>query len=244
MLTRWIGKIERSVFHWAAASLRILSPRAQLEIARLYRRFRQSIWNRIQYHWGYDEYVAVQISSSAYSRQHPSARSGVEKSIRKLMDGLEPGSVILDAGCGDGYGLELLQDEGFPAIGFDLNIEKLTDARDHGSKLVFVGDLHHIALPPNSVDIIHCSHVLEHLLDTRHALAELRRVLRTSGKSLFVLPLSPGNYKHPSPFLDESDIHRSISPHFQIEHLVTGYGRGNPEACVLARKQAQKIHSG
>ena len=210
--------------------------RVQIELLRVREQVRQSVWNRIMFRRHYAEYLAVQIGSSAYSRQHAAAGSGTEKSVRRLMNCLEPGPVVLDAGCGDGYALDLLRSAGYTAIGIDVNFDKLQEARHHGNELVVLADLHHIPISPDCVDAIHCSHVLEHTLDGRRALAELRRVLKLGGKVLFVLPLGPANYKHPTAFLDERDVHRMIGPYFLIEELGVGEGRGGREVSVVVKK--------
>jgi len=52
-------------------------------------------------------------------------------------------------------------------------------------------NIEQIALPDQSVDVILCSHVLEHVND-RRALAELIRVLRSDGFALIMVPIVEG----------------------------------------------------
>ncbi len=49
-------------------------------------------------------------------------------------------------------------------------------------------DLTAIEAPDDSFDVVLCSHVLEHIPDDRRALAEIRRVLRSSGQAFLVVP--------------------------------------------------------
>ena len=51
-------------------------------------------------------------------------------------------------------------------------------------------DLCNIPLPDKSVDLVYCSHVLEHVPDDRKAMTECRRVLADSGVALFMVPIS------------------------------------------------------
>jgi SAM-dependent methyltransferase len=50
-------------------------------------------------------------------------------------------------------------------------------------------DIQQIPLADGSVDLVLCSHVLEHVRDDRRALAELRRVCARDGRVLVQLPL-------------------------------------------------------
>jgi len=52
-----------------------------------------------------------------------------------------------------------------------------------------------LALPDASVDLVICSHVLEHVEDDRRALGEFARVLRPGGHAIIVVPL---DLRHPT----------------------------------------------
>jgi SAM-dependent methyltransferase len=50
-------------------------------------------------------------------------------------------------------------------------------------------DITRIQFPDESFDVILCSHVLEHVSDDRQAMRELRRVLRSSGWAILLVPI-------------------------------------------------------
>ena len=62
-------------------------------------------------------------------------------------------------------------------------------------------DITDIPLEPDTVDLVVCSHVLEHVQDDAKAMRELRRVLRPGGTALIMCPVEqerPTTYEDPS----------------------------------------------
>ncbi len=51
-------------------------------------------------------------------------------------------------------------------------------------------DITAIQHPADSFDVIYCSHVLEHVADDRKAMREFRRVLRSTGWAVLLVPIS------------------------------------------------------
>lgn len=101
------------------------------------------------------------------------------------------GKDVLDFGCGSGT-LSLLAAEAGAGsvIGIDLNPALIAQAREIAANHQFIaqpqffvsGDSKRIDLPDNSVDVILCFDVLEHILDYCEIIAEWRRVLRVGGR--------------------------------------------------------------
>jgi ubiquinone/menaquinone biosynthesis C-methylase UbiE len=59
-------------------------------------------------------------------------------------------------------------------------------------------DVTRIRLPDRYFDVIYCSHVLEHVLDDRRAMRELRRVLAPDGWAVFMVPITaPTTFEDP-----------------------------------------------
>jgi len=97
---------------------------------------------------------------------------------------LAEGRDVLDAGCGVGYGAALLSRAGARSVtGVDAFAAAVLDARErdrHGNTFL-LGDLREIPLPDDSVDLVVCFEVIEHIEEQAQVLAELRRVLRPDG---------------------------------------------------------------
>lgn len=100
---------------------------------------------------------------------------------------------ILDAGCGEGFGLEYLHRE-CPALKLaagDLDVDALSWGRanlQHTAALVNL-NIHHLPFPDNTFPLVICLEVLEHLPDSVVGLRELARV--SSGYVLLSVPHEP-----------------------------------------------------
>ena len=94
------------------------------------------------------------------------------------------GGCLLDAGCGNGYGLELLHARFRPRrlVGFDLMPEQIARARCRGlAAEISVGDITAIAQPDDTFDGVFVFGILHHVPSWRIALQELARVVRPGG---------------------------------------------------------------
>jgi len=89
------------------------------------------------------------------------------------------GETLLDVGCGTGYVLDWIKRRrpGLALTGVDFIVEEGTRARAPDIRFM---EAHVESLPfgDGAFDTVVCTHVLEHILDFRGALAELRRVAR------------------------------------------------------------------
>jgi SAM-dependent methyltransferase len=66
---------------------------------------------------------------------------------------------------------------------------KYVSADLNNSKARVKMDICYIPFPPNSFDIIFCSHVLEHVTNDRQAIQEFFRVLKPQGKAFLMVPI-------------------------------------------------------
>jgi ubiquinone/menaquinone biosynthesis C-methylase UbiE len=101
--------------------------------------------------------------------------------VRGILDQLPVGTA-LDVACGTGRHTSYLAALGHTVIGVDASEQMLAIARVKVPDGEFyVGDLHELPLPDQSVGVLVCSLALEHVADLRPAFAEFARVLRPGG---------------------------------------------------------------
>ena len=108
---------------------------------------------------------------------------------------LVKGRDVLDIACGEGYGSALMTGEARRVFGVDISESAIRHAREKYlsiTNLQFrVGSATQIPLEDASVDVVVSFETIEHLLEQREMLAEIRRVLRADG----ILVISSPNKK-------------------------------------------------
>jgi hypothetical protein len=111
------------------------------------------------------------------------------------------GKRVLDAGCGVGWGTELLLEAGArDVVGLDIADEAAREFRARVPQAPFVlGDLAALPFADASFDVIVCFEALEHTAATGAALDSLARILRPDGV-LFVSSPNPAVYPAGNPF--------------------------------------------
>lgn len=97
------------------------------------------------------------------------------------------GKTVLDVGCGTGYLLDRLKRDlpDLALTGVDFIVEESTRSR-HPDIRFEKACIEQLPFADASFDTVICTHVLEHILDFRLALSELRRVTRQ--KLIIVVP--------------------------------------------------------
>ncbi|TDP97551.1 class I SAM-dependent methyltransferase [Labedaea rhizosphaerae] len=115
------------------------------------------------------------------------------------------GAVVLEAGCGEGYGADLLARDAAVVLGLDY--DELTArhvAAAYPAVKALRGNLAALPLRSASVDVVANLQVIEHLWDQAGFLAECVRVLRPGGRLLVTTPnritFSPGRDTPLNPF--------------------------------------------
>jgi len=92
------------------------------------------------------------------------------------------GGTVVDAGCGEGYGSEILRPSSRKVVSLDLDAPTLIHARSRYPSPSFVrGDLVKLPLADASTDGIVALQVIEHLAHPEGFVREARRVLRPEG---------------------------------------------------------------
>jgi SAM-dependent methyltransferase len=116
--------------------------------------------------------------------------------------------VVLDAGCGEGYGLAMLEEAGATrVVGVDLEPPVVAHAQaTYGSDVIEVHEAELMALPldDDTVDLVVSFQVIEHLHDIPGYLRSLRRVTRPGGEVWIATPnrltFTPGSDVPVNPF--------------------------------------------
>jgi 2-polyprenyl-3-methyl-5-hydroxy-6-metoxy-1,4-benzoquinol methylase len=99
-----------------------------------------------------------------------------------------PPATVLDYGCSWGYGLHQLSAMGYDSTGFEISKARAAFGRQT-LKLNIIDSLDELdALPPARFDIIHSSHVLEHLPSLNGLFERFTRLLRHDGMLVLSAP--------------------------------------------------------
>ncbi len=102
--------------------------------------------------------------------------------------GLPAGRSFLDIGCATGMLLSTMKRRGWREQG----VEVCRPAAEYGARergvRIFVGTLDRARFPDRSFDVVHCSHVIEHLTDPRAFVREVARVLAPGGSFIVTTP--------------------------------------------------------
>lgn len=115
-----------------------------------------------------------------------------------MAQSLASGARVLDAGCGTGYGTQMIADGGAAsAVGVDISEAALGAASEHVNERVHLeqGDLCDLSFADASFDLVVCFEAIEHVADPERALDELRRVL--SGTGVLIIS-SPNRREYPA----------------------------------------------
>ncbi len=140
------------------------------------------------------------------------------------------GAIVVDAGCGEGYGAALLHRLGAGrVIGTDLAPEAAAHAAERYPIVdVIRADLHRLPLADGAVEAVVSSQVVEHLPDQPRFVAECARVLRPAGTLVLTTPnrftFSPGLAVPVNPFhtreLSADELLTLVAPHFDVARML------------------------
>jgi len=94
--------------------------------------------------------------------------------------------LLLDIGCN--RGAYIVDYTNGPAIGLDLSFPVLSRARKRLGNILLQGDAQTPAIKDESVDVILCSEVLEHVPDAQKVICEAYRILKPGGALFLTTP--------------------------------------------------------
>lgn len=109
--------------------------------------------------------------------------------IRKTVENIAGGGVLLDIGCGDGRVTDLFRDKFNYLYGIDISGRFINEAKKKGIMAQVVDiNINPLPYPDSSFDVILCSEVIEHIFDTDFLLQECNRVLKNKGHLVLSTP--------------------------------------------------------
>jgi SAM-dependent methyltransferase len=119
--------------------------------------------------------------AGTYARVNSAVHPQLAADATTLTAGLEPGSVVVDVGCGPGREIGVLRSLGFRAYGIDRSFGQL---RVGGLPGVARGDMRWLPVRTGSVDALWCQAALLHIprAEVPVVLAEFGRVVRPGGR--------------------------------------------------------------
>ncbi|MEJ8278369.1 class I SAM-dependent methyltransferase [Pseudonocardia spirodelae] len=115
------------------------------------------------------------------------------------------GAVVLEAGCGEGYGADLLAGTARSVLALDYDVTTVGHVRVRYPRVAVArANLVALPVPDAAVDVVVSLQVIEHLWEQERFLRECRRVLRPGGRLMVSTPnritFSPGRDTPLNPF--------------------------------------------
>jgi len=113
---------------------------------------------------------------------------GREAQIRASAEALGRTASFLDIGCATGALIEYLGSSGWNAEGVEVCAPSARFGIEEKGLNIHIGTLEAAGFPDSSFDVVHCSHLIEHLTDPDAFIAETARILRPGGIVIIVTP--------------------------------------------------------
>jgi len=121
-------------------------------------------------------------------RPRPGKRPWYRFAASLVKENLAEGARCLDAGCGDGEFLKILNSFGFEVMGIDGDPEYVNRGRRLNLPVIQANLEEGIPFPEESFDLVVCLEVLEHIVRSEFLVSEIYRVLRKGGMCLVSTP--------------------------------------------------------
>lgn len=116
---------------------------------------------------------------------------------------INPGDLVLDAGCGEGRHCFGMLSRGARVVGFDLDFAAMRDASKrlrkeagalHSLGEMAQGNIFHLPFADATYDRVICSEVMEHVHDYQSAAVELARVTKPGGRLAITIPTATSEH--------------------------------------------------
>lgn len=129
--------------------------------------------------------------------------------------------IILDAGCGCGYGTSFITKYAAKTIGIDISQEAIDYATARFKKdnnEFYKMDCYALKFPDETFDVVVAFELIEHIEHPAKFLQEVRRILKKDGLFIVSTPNKKRSLKSHNPFhiveLDETELRRELSSFF------------------------------
>ncbi|MCX5667387.1 MAG: methyltransferase domain-containing protein [Candidatus Omnitrophica bacterium] len=123
----------------------------------------------------------IKSTDSLYLEEEAGRRLSAKKILKELKK-IKKAGRILDIGCAAGFLLDEAQKAGFNIHGIELSKWAADYARNKlGIKTICQGMLKEAGYPKSHFDVIVLSDVIEHLIDPKGTLVEIRKLLKPDG---------------------------------------------------------------
>jgi 2-polyprenyl-3-methyl-5-hydroxy-6-metoxy-1,4-benzoquinol methylase len=162
-------------------------------------------------------YVGEQEYNEIYAAI-PRIQQGTDNSeacIQRVIENVSPGDIV-DVGCGTGLLLERIIDrlgtDDRVYTGVDIHVDDATREKMAGVRFE-AAMVENLPFEDKSFDTVICTHVLEHILDIRQAVSELRRVCR---RKLIVVVPKEREYR----FTFNPHLHFFAYRHSFLRHMI------------------------
>jgi len=126
---------------------------------------------------------------------------------------------VLDLGCGEGFETAGLVSEERVVLGVDYSPEAAgaTRGRFAGAGVVVACmDAARLGIAPRSFDWVCSSHIIEHFVDPDSHVAEMARVLKSTGSAFVLTPNAPADFENPFHvhLFRRDDLRLALEEHF------------------------------
>lgn len=139
--------------------------------------------------------VANNVMYKAFEDKHRGTEEDIRERLKIYINYLNKSEHIyyrcIDLGCGRGEWLQLLQEQGYEAVGIDTNSEAIKVCVSKGLQAECIDLLTYLSsLEENSVDLITGFHIIEHLdyEELNQVILQCNRVLKENGIIIFETP--------------------------------------------------------
>ncbi|HVL91129.1 MAG TPA: class I SAM-dependent methyltransferase [Actinomycetota bacterium] len=155
------------------------------------------------------------------------------------------GKRVLDAGCGEGYGTQILAAKAAEVVGVDLEAGVVERAAARYPSARFEpADLEALPYPDASFDAVVSLQVIEHMRSPIEFCSEVARVLRPGGEFLCATPnrltFSPEGIRNPFHTVEFSpdELRGTLGRHFTVVEMLGTFHAGRIRAGEIATRQS------